>query len=308
MGNAKSRLAQAIYDGNFEIVRQVLLKEPDLIDCYFDDQKTSTPLTKAIAMGRVRIVDHLIQNGADLDIQLNTGEGALSKAAKNGQITIMKKLLEAPINIETEDNSGWSPLDYAIIYGYYPMAKMLYDKGVQPKSIEFYVSSEKTFFDKKINFKELIECLEQSIEMDNKTAKARLFKKQNTKEMVFDPNETYGEMFKSLMNFDMPKMIPREDIKNPDNLPENRKFQRLRQLVNWRNTNYLETTKAKTQSDVALRRIRTQGDVELGGVRFEDLEEKKLGVKSHGEMGEKVLLDKKRSREEIEEDFEKFKF
>lgn len=312
MGNAKSSLGHAIYHEDIPTVKQVLQKEPELMDCYFDNEKTSTPITKAISMGSLKIVEYLIEQGADLDIKLNTGEGALTKAAKHGRIQIMQQLLEAPINIHTEDQAGWTPLDYAMIHGYYPMAKMLFDKGLEPKNLDFYISSQKTFIDKKIDFKLMIDCLEQNVDMDHAAAKKRLFKAEIAKEMVFDPNETYSEMFHSLLHFDMPKLVPREDVKRQGSLPENRTFQRLRQIVNWRNTNYLETTKPKAKSEIVLRKAHTEGDVELGKKEFADLERQEFHLKSHGELrnGEQEMniLESKKTKEEKRAEFEKFEF
>lgn len=57
-----------------------------------------------------------------------------------------------------------------------------------------------------------------------------------------DPNETWREFFSSMIEFRDPKIVPLGSL--PEEFdPKERRWERVKSLVNWRNKNYLEGRK-----------------------------------------------------------------
>lgn len=67
--------------------------------------------------------------------------------------------------------------------------------------------------------------------------------------MVANPNETWGEFFKSMINLREPQLVPVTSLP-PEQRPENRRFNGIRYMLNWRAQNYNETWKPVSQSTV----------------------------------------------------------
>ena len=65
--------------------------------------------------------------------------------------------------------------------------------------------------------------------------------------MVIDPNETWGEMFYSVIRFQDPKLVPLDSL-SKDFDPTKRKWHSLKSIINWRNQNFIEHYKPKEPS------------------------------------------------------------
>lgn len=68
------------------------------------------------------------------------------------------------------------------------------------------------------------------------------------KEVVIDPNETWREFVSSVIGFEDPKTVPVDSLPEDFN-PSNRKFERFKSLINWRNKNYIENWKKEKSEE-----------------------------------------------------------
>lgn len=65
--------------------------------------------------------------------------------------------------------------------------------------------------------------------------------------MVYDPNETWGQFFHSMVSLEPPRLVPVTGLP-PEQRPENRRLGSIRYMVNWRAQNFNETWKPLSQS------------------------------------------------------------
>ena len=246
MGNNQNKLNDAIFYNLHDQVEQILHASPELVNQYLDVNKTSFPLLKVVSLKRDKMISLLLsKDNIDINKKSSSGETAITRACKFGYINVLELLDSNNCDFLIEDNDGRNALDYAIIYGKYNCAQYIYKKGVEIKEDSFYIKNKKNFGTVEVNIERFREMLQSGVQIDPKDEHKMIMMKKKKVEMVFDPQETYTEMFKSLINFSEPKMIPRDQIKDPKLLPENRSLRSLRQVFNWRGTNYLETTKKK---------------------------------------------------------------
>lgn len=76
------------------------------------DQRQSTPLHEAVAVGNLLSVNLLLDNGADLSLRNSVGTSPLRLAASRGFNQIVEKLLDHGAEIDAYDASCETPLPY----------------------------------------------------------------------------------------------------------------------------------------------------------------------------------------------------
>jgi hypothetical protein len=275
MGNSKGKLTDAIYYNLPEQVTQILNTNPDLLNQFLDSYQTSYPLIKAVSLNRGKIVAQLLEySDIKINMSTSTGETPIMRAAKFGLSPLLIKLHNKGADLRMEDKEGRNALDYAIIYGKFNCAKYIYKHEVELKTDDFYNQHKQNFGDVEVDLDRVREMLQSGVEVSLSEEKHKVMRKRKKIEMVFDPNETYTEMFKSLVSFSKPKMIPRDQVKDPKDLPENKSFRGLRQVFNWRGTNYFETVKEpEVEEDEQFVEME---DVQAGSYAVNDIENKHL--------------------------------
>ena len=91
-----------------------------------------------------------------------------------------------------------------------------------------------------VDFEWLVKNLRNGNRFTDREANLKIFSRvrEREEEMVFDPNESWGEMIQNVLNFDEPRLVPRKSL--PKDYDERQTwFFKLKELVNWRNRNYL---------------------------------------------------------------------
>ncbi len=68
-------------------------------------------------LGRLKTVDFLIENGADVNVKDNNGETPLMAASAFSNCRVIKLLIEKGADVNAKDNGGWSALIYAAYNG-----------------------------------------------------------------------------------------------------------------------------------------------------------------------------------------------
>ncbi|UCC44420.1 MAG: ankyrin repeat domain-containing protein [Candidatus Zixiibacteriota bacterium] len=120
-------LHQAAADNDLRVLRELLDREPDIINSL--DSNHMTPVNLAAQSGNGKAVKLLIQLGADLTIGDADNSSPIHLAALGGHNDIIKVLLEAGVDIDVRDNNGSTALIHAIASRNYETAISLIDLG-----------------------------------------------------------------------------------------------------------------------------------------------------------------------------------
>jgi ankyrin repeat protein len=87
-------------------------------------------LMLASEYGQIEVVKLLLENGANVDLQVKgLGETALYRASKNGNTEIVKLLIDKGAKIDLQDEDGLTALIIALERGYKETAILLINEG-----------------------------------------------------------------------------------------------------------------------------------------------------------------------------------
>ena len=93
-----------------------------------------TPLMGACYYGKIKIVEILIKNGANVNAKGDAGLSPIIAALPANDIDIIKLLLANSAKINVKDEKGMSPLEYACSKNDYRYAKLLLDNRADPNT------------------------------------------------------------------------------------------------------------------------------------------------------------------------------
>jgi ankyrin repeat protein len=147
---------EAAATGRVERVRELLNKNPRLVDAYSPDGWTAlhlnfgnlkivkllldrganinavskngfsaTPLQGAAAFQKIELARFLIARGANVNCRGEAGVTPLHEAAGSGQLEFAKLLLDEGANVNAKDDNGKTPLTIALEYKQNDMARFL---------------------------------------------------------------------------------------------------------------------------------------------------------------------------------------
>ncbi|KAI5245633.1 hypothetical protein E4T42_06686 [Aureobasidium subglaciale] len=126
-------LNQAAADGDEEEVRR-LLEQGASVEGILDDRQT--PLQFAAQEGHTRIVQLLIEYGADINA-LGYNGSALGLAAEKGNEEVVNLLLSRRALVDGNEGPSWStPLQAACGKGHFGIAKALLDAGADVNALD----------------------------------------------------------------------------------------------------------------------------------------------------------------------------
>nr|XP_019526604.2 ankyrin-3-like [Aedes albopictus] len=89
------------------------------------------PLHSAIKYGRIKLVQILLRNGADINIQNSEGWSALHYAVHRKRIDIAELLIDKGIEVNSRSKSNWNALHIACNNGDAELANMLIENGAE---------------------------------------------------------------------------------------------------------------------------------------------------------------------------------
>ncbi len=128
-------LHKAVARGDDDAINSILSSSPGLANT--KDLFGWTPLHLAAMLGRVRIVETLLSNQADVDSQDDIGNAPLHWAAFFGHGDVVARLLQRKATMDVQGNAEFNtlgdnndtPLDFAIQQGFTSIATMLITNG-----------------------------------------------------------------------------------------------------------------------------------------------------------------------------------
>jgi len=125
-----------------------------------------TPLIQAVRCRNFKLVERLLERGADVNKPNQRGLTALMMACIKDCSDIVSLLLTLPaVEIACESNHGLSALDYAVIYGHFHLCKLLYSLPVtQLKAPYFYYLIARKHAIRYVNYDVLLMHLEKGLE------------------------------------------------------------------------------------------------------------------------------------------------
>lgn len=97
----------------------------------FQSEKQMTPLMTAASLGNKKIVELLLDHGADMDLRDNLGYTALHWAAYYNHSAVAEALVKRGASLNIQDRKGSTPLILAAYYGHLGTVKALVEGGAK---------------------------------------------------------------------------------------------------------------------------------------------------------------------------------
>lgn len=124
-------LLGAVEQGDVGKTRQILQKHPEFINKKND--KGMSPLMYATLLGRLEIIKHLLQAGANPNLFHQNESSPLMVAVLEEQAEVLQLLMEAPsTNLDQQDRYGATALMYAVRMGKEKPVRYLLKAGADP--------------------------------------------------------------------------------------------------------------------------------------------------------------------------------
>lgn len=121
------------------------------------------------------------------------------------------------LEINICDKLGFTALDLATVFGHYNCALAIHQAGLAFKSIEFYQTRRNIFAGKEIDFERFIHSIKKGVDLPPLEANLTFFvEKQMEREVVVDPNESWGEFFRSVILLEDAKVVPVSSLSSTD--------------------------------------------------------------------------------------------
>ncbi|MFH1112809.1 MAG: ankyrin repeat domain-containing protein [Pseudomonadota bacterium] len=130
----KLDLADAATLGDLEEVERLIREGSDVNEKACTDE--NTPLMRASRHGHVAVVKMLLDSGADVYAQSQTGTTALTAAAAKGNVRVLEMLLNKDVTVNTEN--GTIALREAARSGHDEIVKILLEKGADVNAADRY--------------------------------------------------------------------------------------------------------------------------------------------------------------------------
>ena len=117
-------------EGSPEICEdQVLAPSPESDSAQKSNESDITPLMKAAAAGDLERINALLDNGADVNAEIESQSTALEKAAEGGHLEAVKALVVRGANVNA--SVRWPALIWAASIRQWDIVKFLLDKGAE---------------------------------------------------------------------------------------------------------------------------------------------------------------------------------
>lgn len=130
-------LFEAVKQHNFSII-EACLENPAIINGQDGDGREGSALHVAARIGDDRVVQFLLERGANIEAQNYFKETALHIAAKEGHDNVVRLLLKWKANIEAADNDNYTPLHEAVIANHLQIVKLLLHQQANVEAVNLF--------------------------------------------------------------------------------------------------------------------------------------------------------------------------
>lgn len=127
-----SQLVLAARKGDVEKVFE-LIKAGAQVNGREASDTGETPILAAATAGRLRVVEILIERGANVNLASKAGATPLRTAAYAGYSDVVRLLLRAGAKPNAKDGMGWTPLLHASRNGHADVVKLLLEAGADAR-------------------------------------------------------------------------------------------------------------------------------------------------------------------------------
>ncbi|KAK1255692.1 hypothetical protein MKX07_007951 [Trichoderma sp. CBMAI-0711] len=110
-------------------VARLVLSLPG-VDPMAEDRRGWTPITLAASYGHTKVIQALVDFGADFRAPTRSGWSPINVACSRGKIEVAKLLLDVyGVSMESDEDNRWSPLRSASVFGHANMVCYLIQRG-----------------------------------------------------------------------------------------------------------------------------------------------------------------------------------
>ncbi|XP_067936599.1 poly [ADP-ribose] polymerase tankyrase-1-like isoform X2 [Watersipora subatra] len=127
------QLLDAAKTGDMDLVKKLVTAHIGAVNCRDLDGRHSTPLHFAAGYNRLSVVQHLLDNGADVHAKDKGGLVPLHNACSYGHYEVTELLLEHGACVNVADLWKFTPLHEAAAKGKYEICKLLLKHGADPQ-------------------------------------------------------------------------------------------------------------------------------------------------------------------------------
>lgn len=117
-------LGLAGYFGHFDVA-EYLIKAGAPINSQSRNELATTPMHSAVWGGHTKIIQLLLQSGADPNVREQGDHSPLHVAAQNGNLEIINALIYGGADLDAKSKDGKIPLDLALEAGHREAARLL---------------------------------------------------------------------------------------------------------------------------------------------------------------------------------------
>ncbi|XP_039737236.1 2-5A-dependent ribonuclease isoform X1 [Pteropus medius] len=128
-GHDNHSLIKAVKEGDIKLVQQLLDKGADVN--FQDEDGGWTPLLNAVEISEEDIVDLLLRHGADPCLRKNNGATPFIVAGIVGNVKLLELFLSKGSNINEYDHNGFTAFMEAACYGQVEALRFLYENGAK---------------------------------------------------------------------------------------------------------------------------------------------------------------------------------
>lgn len=132
-GAFRHTLSMAVSKGNIGVLKILLEAGADPnAEGIVSSGASNLPLIAAAEFNDPKMVQMLLDHGADPDLTNSEGELALAKASRLGNDKLISPLLKGGANINAIQRNGWGALHYAAVHGNIGLMTKLLKNGADP--------------------------------------------------------------------------------------------------------------------------------------------------------------------------------
>jgi ankyrin repeat protein len=127
-------------DAEIQRIKTLIANSPDLVN---STVAGSTPLCKAAAAGQLRVVNYLLDHGANIDLKCG-GEAPLHHATSSGNKAMVELLLKRGADVNATDSTGGTALHIATQNGFRTVAEVLLSFHADPNARNAEINQRRT--------------------------------------------------------------------------------------------------------------------------------------------------------------------